>query len=85
MPTLAATIAPVRNVHPRDSLYDQNWVITLTEPVPDGCVLRIGEPPYSEPVRVEKCTGSGPYVVKLVNRISKAHPAGTPVTVLDNT
>jgi hypothetical protein len=82
-PTLATSIAPVRNVHPTDPLHKHNWVITLTEAVPDESVLRIGDPPHSEPVTVEQCTGNGPYVVKLANRISRPHCAGTSVTVID--
>jgi hypothetical protein len=80
--TLAAAVAPVRNVHPSDPLHQHNWIITTTEPVPDGAHIRIGQPPHSEPVHVATCTGSGPYLVRLRNRIAKPHAAGEPITVL---
>lgn len=81
-PTLAAAVAPVRNAHPDDPLNRHNWIITLTEPVPDGAHLRIGRPPHSEPVHVDTCTGNGPYLVQLRNRIARPHALGEPVTII---
>lgn len=81
-PTLVSACGPIRNVHPADPIYRHNWTISLTEAVPDGAVLRIGEPPYSEAAVVERCTGAGPYVVELGQRLRRPHNAGTPVTVV---
>ena len=79
-PALAANAGPV-SARPGTQLHAQNWLITLTEPVPDRCRLVLGDPVYGQMVYVEECTGTGPYVCRLTYAIGKHHPAGTPVTV----
>jgi hypothetical protein len=67
-PTLAASTLP-------------GHLIALTEPVPYG-YLDVGHPGTEQYERtlVETCTGTGPYVVRLVQGFGLRwpHPAGTP-------
>jgi hypothetical protein len=79
--TLAANVGPV-NARPGTPLHDTNWLITLTEPVPDDAFIRIGTPGRSEDAHVETCTGTGPYTCRITHRIGRAYMAGTPVAVL---
>ena len=76
--TLASTICP----RPADPTAPANWRIVITEPIPAPSYIRIGDEPYSENVDVWKCTGNGPYLLRLAKNISRAHPDGAPITVL---
>ena len=79
--TLAANVGPV-NARPGTPLHDTNWIITLTEPVPDDSRVFIGDRSRGEMCLVETCTGTGPYVCRITYRIGRAYMAGTPVRVL---
>jgi hypothetical protein len=79
--TLAANVSPV-SARPGTPLYDSNWLITLTEPVPDDSHVCIGTPDRHEVAYVETCTGTGPYVCRITHRIGRAYMTGTPVAVV---
>lgn len=60
----------------------QSYTIPVTEPIPAGAYIRVGDEQRGENLDVFECTGTGPYLLRLARNFTGTYMAGTPVTVL---